>query len=336
MATRFYVVLQKSNILFIVLSLFLICAQLVSAATKGGVEISPAYVDVDLPTKSASVAFPLTYANRSQASITLELFPLDFRQSNPNGGIGFLGESAGEYSYSLSSYLSFETNRVDLEPGETKTVIITARNRQDLTPGGHYAAVIARQVQNDSSETTIAPAVSTLIYLRKVGGEIYNLSLDSLSWPRTISFSYPSTITALFQNEGNIHLVPTGRMEVTDLFGRMLYTGNLNEGFVRVLPESRRYIPIYLKRQAIPLPLSVNTMRFTGTDSLRKVTFQQTEVFITIHPVFGAILLLTVIGVVAWWRKRKSRVKVIVKPVEAKSLPIAVKKKARRKRKKKE
>ena len=286
----------------------------VFAATQGGIEVRPAYIDVDLTEKASQQALSITYVNRSTTPITLELYPIDFRQNNPNGGVGFV-QSSSEYLYSLSSFLSFETSRLDLDPGEEKTLTVVARNRQDLTPGGHYAAVIARQVQQNASETIVAPAVSTLIFLRKLGGESYNLSLKNMSWPTTVTLSYPPTITLLFQNEGNTHLVPTGHMEVTDVFGRLLYKGIVNEGFVKVLPESTRYVPIYLKQLAPSLPFSINTMRLTGTDSLHKVTFSRTDVFLYIHPLV-ILLGIILIGYLVFRHSRRKGKAVVVDPAE--------------------
>lgn len=336
MAKNYYPSLAIGNIFLVLVVFIFFVPQPSFAQMKSGIEVQPSYVDVDLRAEEGQEEITISYTNHSQNSIILELYPMDFRSTNPSGGIGFVGQNVEEYSYSLSSFLSFETNRLDLEPGETKTLQIAARNRQDLTPGGHYAAVIARQLQEDSSQTIVSPAVSSLIFLRKIGGESYNLSLKEMSWPRTVSFSYPPTITLLFQNEGNTHLTPTGRMEVKDIFGRLLFAGNLNEGFVKVLPESQRFIPVYLRQVSPNFPLSINTLTLRGTDSFKKVTFQRTDVFVYIHPLVLLILLL-MFGSIGIRRLRKGKVRPlsVLNSTNEQSERIDVKKKKKRRRKRK-
>jgi hypothetical protein len=86
----------------------------------------------------------------------------------------------------------------------------------------------------------------------------------------------------------------------------MLSRGILNEGFVKVLPESQRFVPIYLKTVHQSLPISLNIMTFTGSDSLHKVQFNRSEVFLYIHPLvlFFPLLLLGI-----WRLRRKDRAK---------------------------
>ena len=293
---------------FLLVSVAWIIPANIEAASPSGLQVSPAYVDVSLPQIASQQEIPITYYNTSNEVLVLELFPIDFRQTSPYGQIGFLGKEAGEYSYSLSSFLSFETNRLELAPGERKTMTVVARNRKDLTPGGHYAAVVARMVQQIGETPTVSPAVSSLIYLRKVGGERFNLSLKEVSWPEhTIVFSIPTTLTLLFQNEGNIHLIPYGEVTVTDLFGRKVLDGVVNEGSVRILPESRRYVPVYLQQHAFHFPLSVYFLTIKGRDSLGEVTYNFSDTFIYIHPLMGSLPFILIGLWLVIRRKRKKK-----------------------------
>lgn len=290
---------------FFILSLFLSPGS-VLAQGKGTLTIEPATVEVTLSEASSEAQMSFTLTNKSDQPVTLAIFPLDFRQQDEFGRIALL-DDPGSYSYSLSSFLSFETNFVELGPGDSQVIKATAANRIDLTPGGHYAAVVARLVQ-DNSKTSVAPAVSAMILLRKTGGEQFNLSLKDVEWPKNVfSLTYDRSIRLLFQNEGNIHLVPYGRVEIKDMFGRMLYKGVINSPSSKVFPGSRRYVSVDLKKMAQSYPISFNTFSLRGNDSLKETTFQYETSFIYINPVLLGVIILAPIAVVLMRRRRNSK-----------------------------
>jgi hypothetical protein len=274
------------------------------AQRQGTLEVNPAYQEVVLEKTNQETTISLIYTNHSPQQISLELYPIDFSQQGENGGISFLGRESGTYAYSLSSFLSFESNALQLGPGEKRTFTVVVRNREDISPGGHYAAIIAKQVQG-TSETTVSPAISSLIFMRKTGGERFNVSIQKTDWPRfPIVFSIPKQVGISFQNAGNIHVIPYGRLEITDMFGRLLQKGTINSSSAIILPESRRLITAELHQLTYMLPLSLHTMAIKGSDSLQKVTYVHQESFLYINPWLLIILLLVSITIV-YLRKRK-------------------------------
>lgn len=289
---------KKTVLLFsiVILSQLLLLRGPSYAAQKGALELSPAFLDVVLKTPNEEKKITLDFANQSDKPISLEIFPIDFKQKDEFGTLSFLGQEAGSFSYSLSSFLSFESNRLDLDAHEKKKFSLSVKNRQDLSPGGHYAAVIARlvtPVKSKEGHEIIAPSISSLILLRKEGGERFNLSLTNVDWPtRSVEFTYPNALNLMFQNEGNVHVIPYGTAEVRDPFNRVLYKGYVNTSSLRILPESRRRIVVDLVQVQSGLPLSLNTMRIHGEDSLGKTAYNSTTSFIYLNPYFLFILLL--------------------------------------------
>ena len=204
--------------------------------------VNPAYREVEVKAPSKDQYIELSYTNSGKKPITLELYPIDFHQKSPSGEISFAGINQDEYSYSLASFLSFESNTLVVEPGQTAAYKVKILNRPDLSPGGHYAAIVAKLVQEPGEKrTAVAPAVSSLVYLRKVGGERFHLTLSDITWSMSpVHIKIPENITLQLQNEGNVHVIPYGTVEITDLFGRVVYRGVINESSLIVLPQSRR------------------------------------------------------------------------------------------------
>lgn len=317
---------------FLPLLIFLFSKQTALAAANGSLEASPVFTEVVLDKPDEVKQIILTYKNNSTKPITLEIFPIDFKQADITGAINFLGTESGSFSYSLSSYLSFESNTLQLDAGSEKKFMVTVKNREDLSPGGHYAAVIARlqsTAQSDAGQAQVAPSISSLILLRKEGGERFNLSLSDLKFPDSpLVLEYPVTITALFKNEGNIHLVPFGVAEIRDIFGRQIYKGTINSASLRVFPESRRYIDIDMYKTDWSLPISLNSITIKGQDSLKKADFSYRDNFLYVNPVFVFFLILGIIVFIVVKRNKKSTpVKVTHPKIEKRMKPKIKRKK---------
>ena len=298
--------------IFILFIIFLISPIKIYAQGTGGINVNPAFIDVEVEDPLERKVFQITYKNNGTDIIELEIFPVDFTQTDERGTIGFLGREAGSYQYSLSSFLSFETNSVILDPGETKSINTTVSNRKDLSPGGHYSAIVGRIVPNESTTsattTKIAPAVSSLVYLVKKGGESYNLSLKDVDWPKyPVVFNIPSTLVLTFQNEGNVHLTPFGTILVKDMLGREVFKGSLNNSSFKVMPSSRRIIPGYLNKLETIIPISFMTMEIQGTDFGKNTNFVFRESFIYINPLTLLILVVIVPVLFILRKKRKKK-----------------------------
>ena len=292
------------------MSLFLL-REAAYGAEKGTLELSPAFVDVVLSKPDEQKQIVLNLTNNSNKPVSLELYPIDFKQKDEFGTIGFLGQDAGSFSYSLSSFVSFESNRLDLDPHEKKKFTLVVKNREDLSPGGHYAAIVAKLVTSvklKQGDGILSPAVSALILLRKTGGERFNLSLTSVDWPtRSIEFSYPSSLTLTFQNEGNVHVVPYGTVEIRDIFNRVAYKGIINTSSLRVLPESRRRVVVDISGVEWGLPISLNTIQIQGNDSLSKVFYTYNSTFFYINPYLLFAIFVGVIYIIQKKIRKKKK-----------------------------
>jgi hypothetical protein len=279
-------------ICLLTLSLFVTDAH-AQTRKDGSLTISPAYVEVSLTKPGEELKLPITFTNSSSQQITLEVFPLDFNSADTNGTIGFI-PSAGSYSYSLASFLSLEADQITIEPKEKKTFTVLIRNRPDLAPGGHYAAIVGKVVSGKGTEfgANVAPSLSSLIFLIKTGGERYNLSLNRTDQRQSVTLLYPDSVQLEFQNEGNVHLVPYGILEIRDSFGRLLKRGVLNTSSFFVMPESRRHITVQLHADRWSFPVSFNTMTIRGNDSLHKTTFLYRNSFLYINPLVPVAIAL--------------------------------------------
>jgi hypothetical protein len=272
----------------------------VHAQTQPGITVTPSIMHVDLATDPAEYA--LTYINSTNADITLSLSVQDFTELEDSYKISFLtGKDAANYKYSLSSWISFETKTVELNPGEKKSVrIFIDKNR--ITKGGHYASILAEIQQPETDKQVAVKAVlSSLLFVRaSTGKEIEDGKISDFS-PLRDGIDYPDAYQVRFQNNGNVNVIPYGQIQVFDPLGNLVAHGPFNVDSLDALPESiRRYQANVTTYQKVLLPgiyTAKVELKFGKTNQTATVTikfFSQGALnFIKIGLSLIVILLIT-------------------------------------------
>lgn len=255
------------------LMLALLPAGSVQAAT-GGIGLTPAIQELTLQGEEDSVQFEVSLSNSTEAPVELELSVLDFGALDESGGIAFLGLTGQEAaSRGLRQWMTPAVDRIGLAPGETAEVPVTIRNDASLSPGGHYGAVIvsAASGQPGADSVAVVPAASTLVLLKKTGGEQYQLELESLKANNSL-INLPKSVGLRFANKGNVHVVPRGTAELKGPFGGSIARGTINESSAFVLPDSNRDMNVSLNNYRQPwLPgryTLTTTWRHDGTEEV--------------------------------------------------------------------
>ncbi|MDQ3123887.1 MAG: hypothetical protein M3Q14_04355 [bacterium] len=217
-------------------------------AVISGVVLSPAIKEVRLEKDQAEVSFTVDISNTTTETADMRLTTVDFGSLDESGGVAFLGRSEQETTvYGLRQWMVLEKENVALEPGQKQSVKVTIENKDSLSPGGHYGAVLVSLARPDNSEDSLTalPSASTLVLVKKVGGEVLSLDLNSTDGNGSLT-SLPKSVNLRFQNGGNTHLVPRGIIEVLNPRGKRVAHGTINQASAFVLPESFRQMKVDL------------------------------------------------------------------------------------------
>lgn len=281
----------------------------VRAESGKGLSISPMFQEIILENNEKEKVFEVSIANTTEAMTTLRLSVLDFGSLDESGGVAFLGASHDlEKKYALASFMQPEKDVVTLSPGEIQKVRITIENRDSLSPGGHYAALILKSgddIPRTDSEKHIAlnQVFSVLVFVKKVGGEIYDLSFTSSEYRKNIVM-LPEAIKLRFQNAGNVHVIPRGIVTITDPLGRVVEKGIINPESGIIMPETFRIYPVVismLDRAFVPGRYRIDiAYRYDGKDDFvfETMTFD----FI---PLPATLLLLALATSIGWYGLRR-------------------------------
>lgn len=277
-----------------------------------GFTVSPAFQEIILGQEDTKTDFFVSVTNNTGVEVTLRIAVFDFGSLDESGGVAFLGASndLGK-KYALASWIRPEKDVFLLEPGEMKKILVTIENREMLSPGGHYGSLTFKteeSVQEENREDTISvnQLFSSLIFVKKIGGEIYNLELKGSEYKNSL-VRFQDTLRVRFQNRGNVHVIPRGMATVSDPLGRIVAKGIINEESALILPETFRVYPVHLGTLTLSLVPGRYTMeityRYDGKDDFVLVT--NTYFFVPILFIGSFLIIILGCGGIYFWRKKK-------------------------------
>lgn len=213
-----------------------------------GIEVSPPFNNI-VVTGGQVTPFTIGLRNRSDVAQTLSVTAVDFKALDETGGAAFINTSGQTDKYTLAKWMELDQDSVTIKPGESVKLTGRIINRDDLSPGGHYGAVLFGLDPSGAgggNQVALKQVASSLLFVIKTGGEKYGLDLKSVNAPKS-AFSPPSKLRLRFYNGGNVHTAPRGIVTISDPSGRIVSKGTVNVDSSLVLPDSYRQIPVTMQ-----------------------------------------------------------------------------------------
>lgn len=285
----------------------------VNASTNGGLTLSPPLKEITLNSGiiQANTSVTLTNTTGSTVNVTFQL--VDLKTLGQYGG-NTLDRAGLPDSYDLANWMSIKGDSTrKIANGESATTNIVIDNRADLSPGGHYGAIIiTTSAENDSGRSvSLKQQLISLIFVKKLGGEVYGLDLESLNPNQAAKM--PERVDLLFRGTGNVHVKPRGYVEVTDPKGKLIAKGIINPDSSIVLPGASRNIDTILQPVAAPrVKGEYKIAAYYRYDdqkdfSSKSITFTHSPNSNPLLYASGTILILLFAGISRWMYYRKQR-----------------------------
>ena len=212
------------------------------AAVRDNISIEPFSENLSLVPSQASASTIIKLTNNSSVARTFQVNTVDFGSLDETGGLILLGENATalQKKYGLTKWLTVASPSIQVPARQTANISILVINRDDLAPGGHYGAVVFTETDSSpaTGEVGVRQAISTLLFVQKLGGEKYGLTLENVS--RDNSWWQTLELKLHFHNAGNIDVIPRGVVTLIDPLGKVVARGIVNDGSSRVFPEAKR------------------------------------------------------------------------------------------------
>lgn len=298
--------MKKKWLLFLLAILFL--PKGVLGVENKGAYLSPPFADLEI-VNGEEKEFELEIGNQGESSLVFDLSVIDFGSLDESGGIAFLTASPdkSERKYALASWISLEKSEVVVAAKSKEKIKITILNKESLLPGGHYGAVLATMRNEEKSvgdKVGINQSIASLLYVQKSGGEVKNLILKNIIW-RNPTLKSIDELDLRFENNGNTHLVPRGKVEIKNIFNKVVAKGIINEGSVKILPETFRKIVVdikYFKQWKWPGKYTVEIdYRYEGKQDFLK--YKNSFYYMGLEGII--LLFLGLILGLFWWQRKK-------------------------------
>ncbi len=232
------------------LLLSLLIAKGVSRATSltgssYGITVGPAAQEVFLAQGQDSLIFNTGVANNTNQSVVVELSALDFTGLNNKGAISFLTtpQEVKSDTHSLASNLSFALPEFLLTPEQTKTVPVTINDANQLSIGGHYAAIIFKvknaPVLGVKNLVNINEEVSSLVFVSTKGSGTQSVALQYVSLGSVFT-NFPKLVNVILADNGNTQTVPNGVIQIVNNKGTVITQTQINTTSNLILPQVNR------------------------------------------------------------------------------------------------
>jgi len=301
--------LSKKIFLPLFIFLFLVPQTLIFAiATR----ISPVRID-RLVYPGQVLEEKITITNLSDSPTTYYFYLTDFRASGEMGEAELVAPGT-EKEYSLVSWIKITGEPIQLGPKEEKEISFQIKIPQDASPGGYYGAIVAAttppQVKEEGREKGaiigIAQQTASLVLLQIAGPVEEKAMVREFSTEKDFYFQIPFEVKFIsrIQNLGNVHIKPSGIIEIKNYLGKVIETIPVNQDGANVLPKTiRRFENPWKKdigfgKYTASLTLTYGTPPDRGGQGIKSL-YAQTSFWILplkiVLPVGIAILIFVII-----------------------------------------
>lgn len=222
----------------------------------------------------------------------------------------FVGNEPQE---SLANWISINSSKITLKPGEKVDVPFTIMIPNNAEPGGHYAAIGWSDIPSSVSSGANISVNSDIRFpmiLLNVVSDANGQPLEVVEDAKIQSFGtkdgetmfqrLPVVFTASISNSGNVHFRPEGHITVKNMFGRAVAVLPFNpgKGEGNVLPNSvREFFVPWDKGLAFGMYTGELTMMY-GRNG-KTLDSSSTVTFWVMPPVMVLLWLVAIILIIA-------------------------------------
>lgn len=242
----------------------------------------------------------IVITNRIGKNVKFKLTTEDMMGTNdPLSPIKLLGDEKSPYS--LKNFIEPEITEFSLDLGERIVIPVKVSIPVDAEPRGYYGAlivsnepdVLGQDRAGQQGQARLVSRIGALFLLRingegKESGSINDFKIIGPS--KTFYESRPKGFEILFNNDGNVHLVPHGNIAIRNMFGKDV--GSIPVDAYFSLPDSIRYREVFWTEGTGLGRYTANLSLFPGYGN------QNQEASISFWIIPWKILIATFVGLI--------------------------------------
>jgi hypothetical protein len=249
-------------------------AQAANANAAQGVQISPTLVELNA-TKGKTYNINLGVTNVTGTDLSYKTSISDFGASGETGSPHIFIDSKLTEISSIRTWVDIVPDFA-LNAHQSRTVPAQITIPANAEPGGHYGVIqfSGTAPKLDKTGVGLSASAGVLILIRVDGlitekADLASFYTSASQNGKETSFfeNGPAYFVVRIQNEGNIHVKPTGNIEVTDMFGGVVAKIPINKDQSNVLPNSiRRFTDAKVNKDWMFGPYKANLTLGYGTN----------------------------------------------------------------------
>lgn len=235
----------------VMLSLFMVLVGPLSVTVNAtdsaqGIQISPALVELNAA-KGKTYIVNLHVMNVTSGELTYSTSVEDFTADGETGAPKIVDNSNLPTTASIKTWVSVESG-FTLGSHKERNIDAIVTVPSNAEAGGHYGVVrFSGGTPNVESTGVGLTASAGVLFLIKVEGNIVEkanlasfFTANNDGKQNSFFENGPINFVTRIKNDGNIHVKPSGNIEVRDMFGNVVTTIPVNNKLSNVLPNSIR------------------------------------------------------------------------------------------------
>lgn len=215
-----------------------------SAPTGQALEIAPPVVNLTAD-PGQTIKTSIKLRDISKGSLIVSGQVDDFTANGEDGTPKIVFDDTAPNPYSLKDWID-PIATFTIKSKELKDLPVTIRVPEGASPGSYFGVIrfTATPPELEDTGVSLSASIGSLIFLRVNGVAKESLAIQEFSTntnggsAASLFESAPVNFTVKLKNTGNIYEQPTGRIVVTDMFGKEVGAPNLAPG--NILPQSTR------------------------------------------------------------------------------------------------
>ena len=166
----------------------------------------------------------------------------DFTSDNTQQGAATFFGAEGEGPYPAKLWMRPEVERIPLHQGERAYVRVNILVPRDAEPGDHQAALLVYEADEDvaAGGFRILSRVASLFIITVEGEVIEDTRVLSIRAQHRINWSVPLKLVIKARNDGTVHSIPAGTIEIRNIFGAVVDEIVMNDWIVLRNSERER------------------------------------------------------------------------------------------------
>jgi hypothetical protein len=317
-------ILRRLSVLALSVLVVLSSAPVLAATTNtntvpgSGLSISPLHNQLTLD-PGQSTTIKVSVKNITRNDVVAKAYVNDFRSDNNTGNPVIITDPNKQLQTSIKKFV--HPADIPLAVGEKKEITVPVTIPAGATPGAYYGIIRYRAIPVGSQapkegEVSLSASVGTIVLIQVKGdlkerAQLSALKIYNNDKSGTIFFKKPNKAGVEVANLGNSFLQPFGKVTVSDMSGKEVYSYEVNNNQPRanVLPGSKRIFIDPIKNINKPGRYTVNASIAIGNGSDVLVS-QKTIWYLTggfLVAIIAILAILIALTLFAYRQYRKSR-----------------------------